>query len=73
MSEQSRLFSLSIHSEAQVSLSVLDTLINNIEFKSNSLIIQKFGREVYNVDNVKIMAAYSKNVQVYSFLALYEN
>jgi hypothetical protein len=40
VSERSRCFILTIHSDSQIQTSINDTLLNDIEFKSNELIIR---------------------------------
>jgi hypothetical protein len=41
-------------------MTVHDTLKNDIEFKSNELIIKEFGREIYNNGPLKIYCAFSE-------------
>ncbi len=60
VSERSRVFVMTIHSEYTVQMTVHDTLKNDIEFKSNELIIKEFGREIYNNGPLKIYCAFSE-------------
>ena len=60
VSERSRCFVLSVHSDAPVQASIFDTLLNDIEFKSNELIIKKFGREIYSNGPIKVYCAFSE-------------
>ena len=50
-------------------MAVNDTLQNDIEFKSNELIIKDYGREIYSNGPLKIFCAFSENINCYSFLA----
>lgn len=60
ISERSRMFVMTIHSEHQVQMTVHDSLLSDIEFKSNELIIKEFGREIYNNGPLKIFCAFSE-------------
>ena len=60
VSERSRMFVMTIHSEYQVQMTVHDSLLSDIEFKSNELIIKEFGREIYNNGPLKIFCAFSE-------------
>lgn len=60
VSERSRVFMLTIHSDSKLQLAINDTLTNDIEFKSNELIIKEFGREIYNKGPISIYCAYSE-------------
>jgi len=44
ISERSRTFMLTVHSDSKVGLTVNDTLTNDLEFKSNEMIIRRFGK-----------------------------
>ena len=48
---------------------VNDSLLNDIEFKTNELIIKEYGREIYNDGPLKIYCAFSESISCYSFLA----
>jgi hypothetical protein len=49
---------------------VEDSLTSDIEFRSNELIISSFGQEVYSSGPVHILAAYSENIDAFSYLAI---
>jgi hypothetical protein len=59
-SERSRVFVMTLHSEHQVQLVVNDSLQNDIEFKTNELIIKEYGREIFNNGPLKIFCAFSE-------------
>lgn len=64
-SERSRVFSLTVHSEYQVQMTVQDSLLNDIEFKSNEIMIREYGREIFNNGPLKIFCAFSEYVSQY--------
>lgn len=46
-------------------------MLNDIEFKSNELIVKQFGKEIYKQNDLIIYQAFSKNVNIYSYCAIY--
>lgn len=66
------MFTLTIHSENPVQMVVGDSLLNDIEFKSNEIMVKERGREIFSSGPLTIHCAFSDNVSVYSFLATHQ-
>ncbi len=57
--ERSRVFALSVHSDQPLSMKSCDTLVRlDIEFYSNELLIEKYGREIYSNGPLKILCIF---------------
>ena len=57
---RSRTFVVSFHSNNKLSVSVKDSMLTDLDNKTNSLIIEKFGQEMESNRGVKMFCAVSQ-------------
>ncbi|TNV82556.1 hypothetical protein FGO68_gene2473 [Halteria grandinella] len=75
VTERSRVYTLTIHSNQQLGVTQVDTLLEDQEpeFESTEQQIVEQGREIYSNGALKMHCSFHENINVYSFLASNES